>query len=436
MGDSKTGKPRVVIVGGGFGGVAVAKQLDGASADVTLIDKRNYHLFQPLLYQVATAALNPADIAEPIRRVFRHQRNLNVVMGEAQDVDLQNQRITVEGEPTSYDYLVLAAGATDFYFGNDEWAKYAPGLKTIDDATEIRRRFLMAFEAAELEKDPAAAQACLTFVVVGAGPTGCELAGAMIEIAHNVIPSDFRHVDTTTARVILMEGADRVLPMMDEECSKAAHKQLEELGVEVRLNSMVSDINEDGVYVKEDFTAAHNVIWAAGVSGVPLGKTLNVELDKGRVVVGEDLTVPGQSNVFVIGDLAAAKSADTGEPVPGVAQGAMQGGEYVGKLLRQELDAKERGETAPARKPFSYHDKGSMATIGRNRAVADVFGMKLKGFIAWALWAIIHILFLISFRNKVLVGIGWLWTYIFTTRGARLITGKPRVRTKSRPKLH
>lgn len=435
MVDNQQRKPRVLIVGGGFGGVAAAKQLAKVEAEVSLIDRRNYHLFQPLLYQVATAALNPADIAEPIRRVFRHQKNVKVIMGEVESVDLAKQQVTIDGDQAAYDYLVLAVGATDFYFGNDEWAKYAPGLKTIDDATEIRRRFLTAFEEAEMETDPEAAQACLTFVVVGAGPTGCELAGAMIEIAHDVIPADFRHVDTTTARVILMEGAPRVLPMMSEQNSRDAHQHLKELGVEVRLDSMVSDITAEGVYVKDDFTPSRNVIWAAGVTGVPLGETLGAKLQKGRVVVDECLTVPGHSNVFVIGDLAAAKSTDTGEPVPGVAQGAIQGGAYAGKIICRELEAKARGDAPPQRKPFSYHDKGSLATIGRNRAVADVFGMKLKGFIAWALWAVIHILFLVSFRNKLLVSIGWLWTYIFTTRGARLITGQTRLRVKSPPKM-
>jgi len=436
MGKQANNRPRVVIVGGGFGGVAAAKELDGVAADVGIIDKRNHHLFQPLLYQVATAALNPADIAAPIRRIFRHQANVNVVMGEVEAVDLALQRVYVKGEPAPFDYLVLAAGATDFYFGNDDWARIAPGLKSIEDATEIRRRFLMAFEAAELENDPAARQAALTFVVVGGGPTGCELAGAMIEIAHDVIPADFRHVDTTTARVILMEGGPRLLAGMPEQCSRDALKHLEELGVEVRLNAMVSDMNEDGVYVDEEFTAAHNILWAAGVKGSPLGETLGVELDRGgRVIVGEDLTISGHDNIFVIGDQAAAKSADNGKPVPGVAQGAMQGGAYAGKVIRREIETQAQGAAKPEREPFSNFDKGSMATIGRNRAVADVFGLKMKGFIAWVLWAAIHILFLVSFRNKLLVGFQWLWTYIMCSRGARLITGKTNLRVKSPPKL-
>ncbi|WP_309387656.1 NAD(P)/FAD-dependent oxidoreductase [Cerasicoccus frondis] len=437
MGEAPQRKlPRVIIVGGGFGGVAAAKELKHSAVEVGLVDKRNYHLFQPLLYQVATAALNPADIASPIRRIFRHQKNVHVVLGEVDAVDLANQCIKIQGESVGYDYLVLAAGATDFYFGNDQWAKIAPGMKTIEDATEIRRRFLLAFEAAELETDPDAIQACLTFVVVGAGPTGCELAGAMIEIAHDVIPADFRHVDTTTARVILMEGGPRVLAAMSEKNSHDAQKHLEELGVEVRLNTKVTDVNEDGVFCGDEFVPTHNVLWAAGVKGSPLGKSLGVELDRGgRVVVGEDLSIPGHPNVFVIGDQTAARSAKTGKPVPGVAQGAMQGGAFVGKLICREIDARAAGTEPAERGAFSYFDKGSMATIGRNKAVADVFGLKLKGFLAWIIWAAIHILFLITFRNRLLVGIGWLWTYVFTARGARLITGRCEPRVKRPPKI-
>lgn len=428
------GLDRVLIVGGGFGGVSTAQQLKGCSVEIGLVDRRNYHLFQPLLYQVATAALNPSDIAAPIRKVFRHQKNVSVFLGEVERVDLSTQCVFIEDQAIPFDYLVLAAGATHSYFGNDQWAKYAPGLKTIDDATEIRRRFLLAFEAAEIETDPDARRACLTFVVVGAGPTGCELAGAMAEIAHNTIPADFRHVDTTTARVILVEGGPRVLAAMSEESSKSAQKQLESLGVEISLNTRVTDISEDGVHCGESFIAAHNVLWAAGVKASPLGESLGVELDNsGRVKVNPDLSIPGHANVFVIGDQAATTDAKSGKQVPGVAQGAMQGGTFVGKIIREEVSAKQQNKTPAARGAFSYFDKGNMATIGKNRAVADTFGITLKGFVAWIAWAGVHILFLVNFRSKVFVGISWLWTYLFGDRGARLITGKGKIRIKRPP---
>lgn len=436
MGEQAFKQQRVLIIGGGFGGIAAAKQLKGLDAEIALIDKRNHHLFQPLLYQVATAALNPSDIAAPIRRVFRHQDNVNVVMGEVQSVDLARKCVEIQGQCVPFDYLVLAAGATHSYFGNDHWADLAPGLKTIEDATEIRRRFLLAFEAAELETDDDARAACLTFVVVGGGPTGCELAGSMIEIAHEVIPADFRHVDTKTARVILIQGADRLLPAMSESSSAAAKKQLEQLGVEVRLGVRVTDIKEDGVYCGEEFVSAHNVLWAAGVKASPLGESLGVAIDRaGRVIVEADLSIPGHPHAFVIGDQAAAKSADTGEPVPGVAQGAIQGGAFVGKIIRKEIQASQRGADAPKRGQFSYFDKGNLATIGKNKAVADIFGVKIHGFLAWLIWAAVHILFLINFRSKVAVAINWLWTYVFLNRGARLITGKGEIRLKRPPEF-
>ncbi|WOO39421.1 NAD(P)/FAD-dependent oxidoreductase [Rubellicoccus peritrichatus] len=438
MGINVTNKEaeRILIVGGGFGGVSAAKELKDLPVEVGVIDRRNYHLFQPLLYQVATAALNPSDIASPIRRIFRHQKNVGVFLGEVDQVDLSGQCIRIDGESVPFDYLVLAAGATHSYFGNDQWAKYAPGLKTIDDATEIRRRFLLAFEAAEVETDPEARSACLTFIVVGAGPTGCELAGAMAEIAHNIIPADFRHIDTTTARVILIEGGPRVLGAMSEKCSKAAHEQLESLGVEIMLNTSVTEIQEDGVRCGETFVAAQNVLWAAGVKASPLGESLGVELDRsGRVIVNPDLSIPEHPNVFVIGDQAAAKCAKTGKPIPGVAQGAMQGGAFVGKIIRKEFEAKQRSESSPKRNAFTYFDKGNLATIGRNKAVADAFGVKLKGLPAWIIWAAVHILFLVNFRSKVAVAISWCWTYLFSDRGARLITGKSKIAIKRPPKF-
>lgn len=432
--DSTSDKPRIVIVGGGFGGVATAKALGNIDAEIGIVDKRNYNVFQPLLYQVATAALNPSDIATPIRRIFRHQKNVTVGLGEVERVALDEQQLYVEGEPVHFDYLVLAAGCSHAYFGHPEWEQFAPGLKTIEDGSELRRRMLLAFEAAELETDPEACRACLTFVVVGGGPTGCELAGALSETAHKSIPEDFRHVDTTTARIILLEGGPRLLPAMSEKNSADALKHLEELKVEVRLNTLASDVREDGVQAGDGFIASKNILWAAGVEASPIGKSLGVELDKaGRVIVEPDLSVPGHPNVFVIGDQAAAKSAKTGKPVPGVAQGAMQGGEYVGKLIQSEIAAKATDSALPARKPFSYFDKGSMATIGRSKAVADVFGLKLKGFLAWLAWAGIHILFLINFRNKLAVFINWAWTYLCNDRGARLILGDSSIEVKQPP---
>lgn len=427
---------RVLVVGGGFGGVAATKALADAPVEIGLIDRRNYHLFQPLLYQVATAALNPSDIAAPIRHVFRKQRNVNVALAEVERVDLANNHVFVQGEAVAYDYLVLAAGATHSYFGNDQWEKDAPGLKTIDDATEIRRRFLMAFEAAEVETDPEAVRACLTFIVVGAGPTGVEMAGAMAEIAHKIIPPDFRHVDTTTARIILIEGGDRVLQAMPEACSRDAQRQLEHLGVEVRLNTLVTDIRDDGVQCGDEYVASHNIIWAAGVKASSLGVSLGVEQDRaGRVKVEADLSIPGYRNAFVIGDQAAATCAKSGRPVPGVAQGAIQGGTFVGGIIRKEVAAKRSGRKPPPRGAFSYFDKGSLAVVGRNKAVADVFGLKLKGFPAWFIWAGVHIMFLINFRSKLAVAFGWLWTYLFGERGARLITGNSKIIIKCPPDL-
>ncbi|MEM9282859.1 MAG: NAD(P)/FAD-dependent oxidoreductase [Verrucomicrobiota bacterium] len=426
-----TNRPKILIVGGGFGGVAAARQLKSTRADIGLIDRQNYHLFQPLLYQVATAALNPSDIASPIRKIFRRQKNIVVGMGTARSVDVGEQRLHVNETSLPFDYLVLAAGATHSYFGNDTWQGDAPGLKTIDDATDIRRRFLQAFEAAEVETDPHERRAALTFVVVGGGPTGCELAGAMAETARKTIPSDFRNVDTKTARVILVQGNDRVLPGMSEESSASALRQLESLGVEVRLNQRVSKIDDKGLKCGEEFIPARCVLWAAGVKGSPLGESLGTELDRsGRLIVEEDLTIPGHPNIFVVGDQAAAKCAKSGEPVPGVAQGAMQGGAYVGKLIHREICAKQNGDYPPTRKPFTYFDKGSMATIGKNKAVADAFGLKISGFLAWTMWAVVHVLFLVSFRNKLFVSFSWLWTYLLGSRGARLITGKTSLNIK------
>ncbi len=419
-----SGRPRVVIVGGGFAGLEAAKALRRADVDLTLIDRRNHHLFQPLLYQVATAALSPADIAYPIRKVLRSQANATVLLGEVKAIDTAARTLSVSDddgdcETLDYDYLIVATGATHAYFGHDEWAERAPGLKTVEDATEIRRRFLVAFERAEREHDEAARRAALTFVVVGGGPTGVELAGAISEIARKSIPRDFRHIDTTTTRVILVEGAERLLGSYPPELSASAKRQLEGLGVEVRLHTFVNAIDEGGVQAGDERIDASTVLWAAGVRASSLAKTLGAPLDEsGRVLVGDDLTIPGHPEVFVTGDLAAVSDPETGEAVPGVAQGAIQMGRYAARRVRAQV-----GGDASPRPPFRYKDKGNMATIGRNRAVAQIGARHVTGRLAWVLWALIHVMFLIGFRNRLMVMIQWVWMYVFFDRGARLITG-------------
>ena len=391
--------PKVVIVGGGFGGLYAARALAHAPVKVTVIDRHNYHLFQPLLYQVASATLSPADIAGPIRQVLYRQRNTEVLLGEVSAVDTTARTVSLRGGGTlPYDYLILAAGAVDQYFGHEEWAAIAPALKTIDDATEIRRRFLLAFEAAEHETDVEMQRALLTFVMVGGGPTGVEMAGAFAEIARHTLRRDFRNIDPTSARIILIEGGPRLLSAYPEELSEKALKQLKELGVEVRLNSIVTGIEFGSVLVGGEKIRAYNVVWSAGVSASPLGKSLGVPLDRtGRVIVEPDLSVPGHPEVFVIGDLAAfTHQLPDGRPLPGVAQVAMQGGRSSAANIERTL----RGEP---RKPFHYRDKGSMATIGRAKAIAEIGGVQLSGFLAWVTWIFVHILFLIGFRNRVTV---------------------------------
>jgi NADH dehydrogenase len=420
-------KPRVVIVGGGFGGLTAAQALKHAPVDVLLIDKRNHHLFQPLLYQVATAALSPADIAAPIRKVLRRQRNAEVLLAEVTGIDTAARTVSVGSHSIPYDYLILAAGATHSYFNHPEWEQHAPGLKTIEDATEIRRRFLLAFESAEVEGDAEARRAALSFVIVGGGPTGVELAGAIAEIARSVIPQDFRRVDTRTARVVLVEALPRILPAMPEKCSADAKKQLEELGVEVLLNTRVTRVDESGVVAGnrgEVILPARNVFWAAGVKASPLGALLGAECDRaGRVIVQPDLSVPLHPEVFVVGDMAAVQDPRTGALVPGVAQGALQGGRHAARIIAAEVAAKQAAQPAPSRPAFTYVDKGNMATIGRYRAVADIAGRRLRGFVAWVIWSTIHVLFLINFRSRLAVMLSWVWTYLFFDRGARLITG-------------
>jgi NADH dehydrogenase len=432
---------RVVIIGGGFGGLNAAKQLRRAPVEVTLIDRRNHHLFQPLLYQVATAALSPADIAAPIRRVLSRQRNTTVILGEVTAIDVVTRRVRLDdGGAIEYDYLIVASGATHSYFGHDEWERFAPGLKTLDDATEIRRRFLLAFEMAERESDSGLRRARLTFIVVGAGPTGVELAGTMSELARRAIPADFRLIDTTSARVILLEALDRVLPAMPPDLSKRAQRDLEDLGVEVRLSSRVTQIDEGGVMISDERIAAHNVIWAAGVQASPLGALLGAETDRhGRVVVQPDLSIEGHPEVFVIGDLAKVVDPKSKREVPGVAPAAMQMGRFVARVIEREC----RAITAPSsasdsltpavsrprmlegqRQPFRYRDKGLLATIGRAKAVAAIGRLHFAGLFAWLLWATVHILYLIGFRNRFAVMLNWAWAYVIFQPGARLITGE------------
>jgi NADH dehydrogenase len=413
--------PHVVIIGGGFGGLEAAKRLGAAPVRVTLIDRRNHHLFQPLLYQVATAALNPSDIAYPIRAVLRKQQNTRVLLGEATAIDTANRRVILEDGELGYDYLIVATGATHSYFGKP-WESLAPGLKSIEDATEIRRRVLLAYEAAERDADVADVRAWITFVVVGGGATGVELAGALGEIGLQTLARDFRRIDPTRVRVLLVEGKDRVLPTYAPDLSAAARRALEKRHVEVRTGALVTDVRPDGVTVKGadgalEQIATHTVLWAAGVQASPLVKTLGVPLDRaGRVEVGPDLAIPGHPEVFVVGDVARAVIA--GAEVPGVSQGALQGGRYAARTIAREV----RGERGP-RPAFRYRDKGSMATIGRASAVAQVGKIRKAGFLAWLLWWAVHIFYLIGFKNRVFVFFGWAWHWLTFQRGARLITG-------------
>jgi NADH dehydrogenase len=414
-------RPRVIIVGGGFAGLSAAKALAKAPCDVRLVDRRNHHVFQPLLYQVATASLSPADISAPIRSVLGRQANCEVALAEAIGVDVEKRHLLLPGGHVEYDYLVLCAGATHAYFGHEEWAPIAPGLKTIEDATQLRRRILLAFESAEYEGSEEARRAVLTFGIVGGGPTGVELAGAIKEIAGQTIPRDYKHIDTRTTRVILFEGGDRVIGTFPPESSARAKRELERMGVEVRVNSVVTQVTPHGVQVGAEFIPVRNVFWAAGVKASPLGRSLGVPLDRaGRVIVGPDLSIPGHPEVMVCGDLAAAKSANTGEPVPGVAQGGIQMGHYAGTTIAREVSGKA---TPATRKPFSYVDKGTMAVIGKARAVAVIGGYQFGGFLAWLLWGGIHITYLIGFRNRVQVMLSWFWNWLLNARDARLITG-------------
>jgi NADH dehydrogenase len=409
-------KSRVVIVGGGFGGLSAAKGLADAPFDVTLIDRNNHHLFQPLLYQVATAGLSPADIASPIRGILSGQRNVKIMLAEVSGVDVTRKEVIADGRRIRYDYLVLATGARHAYFGHDDWARFAPGLKTIDDATYLRRRILLAFERAENETDVDERRRLMTFVVVGGGPTGVEMAGAIAELAKRALASDFRSIDPQCASIILIEGAQRLLTPFDPSLSDAARRSLKQLGVDVRLGAAVTDCSCEGVRLDDEFIPARTIIWAAGVMASHAGRWLGVDNDRaGRVKVRADLSVPGHPDVFVIGDTAAATGVD-GAMLPGVAPVAKQQGQYVARALI----ARHQGRTAAA---FRYRDFGSLATIGRSRAVAQFGKLRLSGFPAWMLWSGAHVYFLIGFRNRFAVALNWAWSYITFQRGSRLITG-------------
>ena len=417
MGPNATGavKPNVVIVGGGFGGLDAARGLRDAPVQITLIDRNNHHLFQPLLYQVATAGLSPADIAAPIRSILHRQRNVEVLMAEVSGVDTKRQRVCLPDRDIPYDYLILATGAQDSYFGHPEWEEHATGLKSIAEATTIRRKVLSAFEAAEVENDPAQKNALLTFVLVGAGPTGVEMAGAIAELAHKALAADFRHIDPNSARILLIEAGPRILATFAETLSQQAQKQLETMGVEVRTNTRVEQIDAQGVVAAGARIPSKTVIWSAGVAASPAGQWVGAETDRaGRIKVNPDLTVPGLPNVFAIGDTMTLQQ--NGKPLPGVAQVAMQQGRYVAQRIRSRIEKK----LEPL--PFHYVDKGNMATVGRSFAIVDSHGLHLSGFLAWIAWLTIHIFYLIGFRNRILVLIQWAWAYITYQRGARLIT--------------
>ncbi|MEW6235880.1 MAG: NAD(P)/FAD-dependent oxidoreductase [Candidatus Omnitrophota bacterium] len=415
-------KPRIVIIGGGFGGLYAAKALKRAKADVALIDKRNFHLFQPLLYQVATGGLSPGDIASPLRAVLKRHKNIKTLMGEVIDIDPINRRVILQDEEIEYDFLIVAAGVKHSYFGHDQWEASAPGLKTIEDATEIRRRIFLAFEAAERETDPEKRRAWLNTVIVGGGPTGVELAGALGELARFTLKNDFRSIDPTQARILLVEGGARVLPSYPESLSAQAKCDLERHGVTVRVNTIVTDIDPQAVILRTGETSecipARTTLWAAGVQASPLAKILadkaGAQLDRiGRVIVEPDLSLKGHPEILIIGDLAHFEQ--DGQALPGVAPVAMQQGRYAAKAVRKKI----QGETMA---PFRYFDKGSLAVIGRSSAVANIKGLRVSGFMAWLLWLFVHIMYLVEYDNRLIVFFQWAYNYFTRNRGARLIT--------------
>jgi NADH dehydrogenase, FAD-containing subunit len=414
---STAARPRVVIVGAGFGGLEAAKALRHVPVDVTVIDRHNYHCFQPLLYQVATATLSPSDIAWPIRGILRNQSNATVLMADVAAVDVERRLVHAGPLMVPYDYLVLATGATHSYFGHDEWAEAAPGLKQIEDATRIRRQILLAFERAELTQDPAEHERLLTFVIVGGGPTGVEMAGAIAEVARQTLPSEFRNVDLRQSRILLLEAGPRLLSAFPEDLSAYAQRELERLGVEVRTGTAVTKCDSHGVETRSGRIEAGTIIWAAGVVASPAAHWLHAERDKaGRINVASDLTIPGSPEIFAIGDTAAPASAD-GRPVPGIAPAAKQMGRYVANVIA----ARVSGRTAPG--PFRYRHQGDLATIGRKVAVVKLKHARLRGFVGWVFWGVAHIYFLIGIRNRFVVAFNWLWDYFTFQRGARLITG-------------
>ena len=424
-------RPHIVIIGGGFGGLYAAQALKRVDADITLIDKRNFHLFQPLLYQVATGGLSPGDIASPLRAVLKRQFNCRVILGEVIDIDPQGKQVILRDETLPYDYLIVATGVRHSYFGNDQWEEMAPGLKTIEDATEIRRRIFLAFEAAERELQPDIRQAWMSIVLVGGGPTGVELAGALAELAYHTLINDFRFLDPSQFQIILVEGSDRILPPYTPDLSQKAQQSLERLGVTIRKNTFVTHITRDSVIVKHgdqtETIPTKTVLWAAGVQASPLGRILGEKtkapIDRlGRIEVETDLSIPGFPEIFVIGDLAHF-AHQTGVPLPGIAPVAMQQGRFVAKRLRALL------KNRPCN-PFHYFDRGSMAVIGRAAAVADLKFLRFSGFSAWLIWLFVHIMYLVEFENRLLVFFQWAWNYATRNRGARLITGQELVMLK------
>ena len=429
---SKDVPPRVVIIGGGFGGLYAARVLAGKPVNVTLIDRTNHHLFQPLLYQVATAMLSPADIAQPIRAIVQDAKNIRVVMGHVETIDAGAKVVRTKNSEYPYDYLILATGARHSYFGNDQWEAHAPGLKTLSDALELRRRILNAFEIAETTTDPEVQKAALTFVVIGAGPTGVEMAGSISELAKRTLERDFRVIQHKHARVILLDAAPKVLPMFDDTLAASAIRQLEQLDIEVRVGTKVLAVRPEGVQLENELIRGRTVIWAAGNAASPLAKELGCELDRqGRAVVEKDLSVKGHPEVFVIGDVANF-SHQGGKPLPGIAPFAMQSGKAAANNVLA-LVAGRQTET------FRYTDKGSMATIGRNKAVADLKVIKLSGFLAWLSWLLIHLLFIVELRNKIVIFFQWAWGYLTYTHGARLTYQgfKPKVEPEGhRASLH
>lgn len=413
-------RPRIVVVGGGFGGLNAAESLARLPVQITLVDRKNYHTFQPLLYQVATAGLSPAEIAAPIREIMAKRENVEVLMGEVHGFDLEHRIVKVHGFDLPYDYLVVAAGASHAYFGHEQWEAVAPGLKTIEDALEMRRRVLLAFELAERRAATTGHHQPVSFVVVGGGPTGVELAGTLAEITRRSLSDDFRNIDPEKTRIVLIEAGPAVLAAYPEDLRQSAKRQLERLGVEVRLNSAVTDVRLGEIRVGDEVVPASVVLWAAGVSASPLGSALGGRLDRaGRVLIEDDLSLPGHREVFVIGDLSSLKQAE-GTQLPGVAPVAMQQGRWVARQIAADLAGNPR-------KPFHYVDKGSLATIGRAAAVAEFGKIHISGFLAWLSWLFIHIFFLIGFRNRIIVMIQWAWSYFTYDRSARLITGESRI---------